>query len=148
MIPTHWKIRITIGHAVIYCSSSTEPVAHLDACGQVESLDWTPITTGQDLGDTLAFIRWNEVSALSWREGFPVEAKKEKPAKLSPVGMLRNFKRETFTYADIEEFLRNIYGIKPGGIKSIIGELIMSREIAKHPGTGLYSKTTPHNITP
>lgn len=61
-----YKVRIFIGGGTIFVISETEPKVQIDK-GSIRGLEWKPIF-GSEHGDTLGFIRWEEVSAISWRK--------------------------------------------------------------------------------
>lgn len=61
-----FKIRIVVDGNIIHVLSSTEPVVHLADAERISRLEWTPVL-GTEHGDTIGFIRWSAVSAVSWR---------------------------------------------------------------------------------
>ncbi len=61
-----WRVRLAVSGLAIHCLSSTEPSAERDATGALVSLKWSPVSGTQD-GDTVGFIDWRAVTAVSWR---------------------------------------------------------------------------------
>ena len=61
-----WKVRIVLRGAFVHVVSETEPVIHWQADGSIDRVDWTPIACPH--GDTPGYIRWSEVTAITWRE--------------------------------------------------------------------------------
>jgi hypothetical protein len=61
-----YKLRVVVEGAIIHALSTTEPAVLRGPSGELVGLDWTPIL-GTDHGDTLGFVRWADVSAVSWR---------------------------------------------------------------------------------
>jgi hypothetical protein len=61
-----FKVRIAVSGAVLHILSTTEPVVHCDG-GSIASVDWEPID-GTEHGDTVGFVRWADVSAITWRK--------------------------------------------------------------------------------
>ncbi len=60
-----FKVRVVVDGAIIHVLSRTEP--RVDASGRhVLGVEWDLIT-GTEHGDTVGFIRWESVSAISWR---------------------------------------------------------------------------------
>lgn len=63
-----YKIRLVVPNAVIHLLSSSEPEVHLDPqTGLVQALHYNAVVNSKH-GDTLGFIRWSEVTAISWRK--------------------------------------------------------------------------------
>lgn len=62
-----WKVRIVVGPAIIHVLSKTEPVWRQPYGASARRLDMDPIN-GTDHGDTIGFIDWSAVSAVTWRE--------------------------------------------------------------------------------
>jgi hypothetical protein len=61
-----WKVRICMrGGPLIHLLSKTEPVV-LVQDGRIEMIVMDLIT-GTEHGDTLGFIDWSEIKAVSWR---------------------------------------------------------------------------------
>ncbi len=64
----HWKVRVVLPGAILHLAARTEPVVSsnpLDggALSDVDA-DWI---TDPDYGDTLGFIDWTKVAAITWR---------------------------------------------------------------------------------
>jgi hypothetical protein len=61
----HWKVRVAVPGALLHLASRTEPVPQWAASrlGGVEA-DWV---TGPEYGDTIGFIDWKSVTAITWR---------------------------------------------------------------------------------
>ena len=64
-----WKVRIAIGAMVIHAVSRTEPVVRRGAGpgAGVLGVELEPIE-GTEHGDTLGFVRWSRVDAVTWRK--------------------------------------------------------------------------------
>jgi hypothetical protein len=62
-----YRVRIVMHAALLHVLSATEPVVTVSASGQVTTVSWTAIE-GTEHGDTIGFIRWSEVTAISWRK--------------------------------------------------------------------------------
>lgn len=65
-IPPGFKVRIIIHGAIIHSLAASEPVIE-SSDGKIThaSLDIIP---GTDHGDSIGFIRWEDVSAITWRK--------------------------------------------------------------------------------
>lgn len=62
----HWKVRIYIkGCGLLHVLSKTEPIVKTAAHG-VDSVDIEYITDTEH-GDTVGYIDWREVGAVTWR---------------------------------------------------------------------------------
>ena len=62
----HWKVRIWIkGCGILHVISKTEPIVSSCASG-VESVALDYITDTEH-GDTVGYIDWREVGAVTWR---------------------------------------------------------------------------------
>lgn len=65
-IGPHWKVRINIARCgVTHLISRTEPKA-LWEDGHISGVDMNLIT-GTEYGDTIGYIDWREVVAVTWR---------------------------------------------------------------------------------
>lgn len=61
-----YRVRVVSG-GLIHILSETEPVVTLaPGNGAIESVAWKPIEDTSH-GDTIGFIRWSDVTAISWR---------------------------------------------------------------------------------
>jgi hypothetical protein len=64
----HWKVRLVIRGALIHAASRTEPqIESVTVLGTVERVvhgDWIE---HPDYGDTIGYVDWRELSAVSWR---------------------------------------------------------------------------------
>lgn len=136
----HWKVRITIGGGVIYCASITEPTVKLDKLGRVKSLEWSPILGTED-GDTIGFIDWDKVAALTWRLSKAPETKEEKvnlPPSMKPEDVLTLFDDCDFmTYKHLYDTLLKVGKFNGSEAKRIISDLTMSRHLVRREN-GLY----------
>lgn len=63
--PQRFKVRIVLNGALLHVLSTTEPTVH-EVAGRIVTVDLTPVE-GTAHGDTIGFIRWSDVSAISWR---------------------------------------------------------------------------------
>ncbi len=72
-----WTVRIAIGAMVIHCVSRTEPVVRRGGGpgAGVLGVELEPIE-GTEHGDTLGFVRWSRVDAVTWRRA---AARKRRP---------------------------------------------------------------------
>jgi hypothetical protein len=61
-----FKVRVVVGHALIHVVSSTEPIVHRAPTGEIASVDWNLIVDTEH-GDTVGFLRWADVNAITWR---------------------------------------------------------------------------------
>jgi len=62
-----WKVRVHMrGSGMIHVLSRTEPEVELGVTGLVGQLCWEPIVDTAH-GDTIGYINWDEVSAVTWR---------------------------------------------------------------------------------
>jgi hypothetical protein len=64
-LPPCWKVRLVIGGAIVHLLSKTEPVPVIES-GFLTNCRLSLIE-GTNHGDSLGFIRWASVDALSWR---------------------------------------------------------------------------------
>jgi hypothetical protein len=62
-----YRVRVSLGGALLHVLSATEPVLMRSVTGDVADVAWTPIE-GTDHGDTVGYIRWSEVTAITWRK--------------------------------------------------------------------------------
>lgn len=63
----YYKVRVALPGALIHLASSTEPKVHCDAyTGSITRVqgDWLE---DPDKGDTLGYIDWPNVAAVTWR---------------------------------------------------------------------------------
>lgn len=60
-----YRVRLVIPGSVLHVVSATRPVVRVEG-DAITSVDWMPLVDSE-LGDTVAFIRWEDVSALAWR---------------------------------------------------------------------------------
>lgn len=73
-LPPHWKVRISVRKCgLLHTISSTEPVVYVRD-GEIYDVDLSEIE-GTEYGDTIGFIDWSEVSAVTWRYAPLVEEK-------------------------------------------------------------------------
>jgi hypothetical protein len=63
---TFWRIRVCPPGSILHLASSTEPVVELDEHGRIKNVVLTPLAEG-DHGDTVGFIDWPAVMAVTWR---------------------------------------------------------------------------------
>jgi hypothetical protein len=68
--PGLWRVRITVPGAQMHLVSSTEPEVRLSG-GRVERV---VLTLVEDLGDTIGYIDWPTVVAVTWRRAVAVAA--------------------------------------------------------------------------
>lgn len=61
-----WKVRVVFGTATLHVLSSTEPELVQAEDGSLVGVVWEPILDTEH-GDTPGFIRWADVSAVTWR---------------------------------------------------------------------------------
>lgn len=67
----YYRVRVTIGGQVVHLASSSEPKVKLDARDHdVEwvAADWIELP---EYGDTIGYIDWPKVSAITWRRTLP-----------------------------------------------------------------------------
>lgn len=64
-LPAFWKIRLTIPGSLIHLASRTEPVLRFEN-GRPVGMD-ANLIEGTDQGDTVGFIDWAAVAAVTWR---------------------------------------------------------------------------------
>jgi hypothetical protein len=57
----HWKVRVVLPNVPLHLASRTEPRIVGD---RVVDADWIE---GHEYGDTLGFIDWSAVVAVTWR---------------------------------------------------------------------------------
>jgi hypothetical protein len=62
-----WKVRVVVPNAVLHVLSRTEPKVLIAADGRIASVDWDPVS-GHNDGDTIGYVQWSAVTAVSWRE--------------------------------------------------------------------------------
>lgn len=71
LLDEHWKVRIVMRSAgVLHFASSSEPQLVEDSYDGTRSARWDPIGHPA-YGDTLGFINWHDVAAVSWRKYEP-----------------------------------------------------------------------------
>jgi hypothetical protein len=62
-----FRVRVVFGAgAFIHLLSETEPVV-TSSCGVIENVALT-LVQGTEHGDTVGFIRWSDVSCVTWRK--------------------------------------------------------------------------------
>ena len=61
-----WKVRITMPGSIIHVASRTEPFVH-SAGGRVSGVTMDLIE-GTEHGDSIGFIDWSAVLAVTWRK--------------------------------------------------------------------------------
>jgi hypothetical protein len=64
-IGPHWKVRVVFQGALLHLVSRTEPVVRTTG-GKVTDVAMSPIE-GTEHGDTLGFVDWSAVVAVTWR---------------------------------------------------------------------------------
>lgn len=62
-----YRVRISLGGALLHVLSATEPVLTRSVTGDVADVAWTLIE-GTEHGDTVGYVRWSEVTAITWRK--------------------------------------------------------------------------------
>jgi hypothetical protein len=60
-----FKVRVVVGGATLHLLSAIEPVVNVSNAAVVD-VRWMLID-GTEHGDTVGFIRWSEVTAITWR---------------------------------------------------------------------------------
>ena len=61
-----WRVRVCLPSALLHMTSLIEPVMHMRD-GRVVGVDMKLLTDGPDSGDTIGFIDWAVVTAVTWR---------------------------------------------------------------------------------
>jgi hypothetical protein len=61
-----FKVRIVIPGAVLHVLSASEPRVRTGPGPSILGVDWDVITDTEH-GDAVGFIRWADVSAVTWR---------------------------------------------------------------------------------
>jgi hypothetical protein len=62
---TFFKVRLVFPGSVLHVLSKTEPI--VTTCGgKVQGVTWA-IVEGTAEGDTVGFIDWSQVAAITWR---------------------------------------------------------------------------------
>jgi hypothetical protein len=64
--PILWRVRVCLPGSIIHLTSLTEPEVHMFN-GRVHSVRMELVTAAPDSGDTVGFIDWPAVVALTWR---------------------------------------------------------------------------------
>jgi hypothetical protein len=64
--PALWRVRVCLPGSIIHLTSLTEPVIHMRD-GRIGDVRMELVTTAPDSGDTIGFIDWSVVIALTWR---------------------------------------------------------------------------------
>ena len=64
--PPLWRVRVCLPGSIIHLTSSTEPVVRMFN-GRIYDVAMDLITVGTECGDTIGFIDWPAVVALTWR---------------------------------------------------------------------------------
>jgi hypothetical protein len=72
--PALWRVRVCLPGSIIHLTSLTEPVVHMRD-GRIGDVDMELVTSAPESGDTIGFIDWPVVVALTWR------AMKQEPAE-------------------------------------------------------------------
>lgn len=62
----YWKLRVVLSGAILHFGSWDEPELERDTDGRIVGLRATLIADGR-YGDTLGFIDWPSVKAVTWR---------------------------------------------------------------------------------
>lgn len=62
----HYKVRVVLSGAIVHLATATEPDPVLDADGSLLTVRLDEIDDPA-YGDTLGYIDWRAVSAVSWR---------------------------------------------------------------------------------
>lgn len=60
-----WKVRVVVSGARLHVLSRTEPRVHSNG-DSITGVDWEPVEATEH-GDSVGFIRWRDVSAITWR---------------------------------------------------------------------------------
>lgn len=61
----HWKVRVVIPNALLHLAARDEPIWVVDDNGRRELVaDWI---SDPEYGDTIGFIDWSAVTAVTWR---------------------------------------------------------------------------------
>ncbi len=66
MAEVFWKVRVCPPGSILHLASTTEPVVELDEHGRVRNVAMTPLGGG-NYGDTVGFIDWPAIIAVTWR---------------------------------------------------------------------------------
>jgi hypothetical protein len=61
-----FKVRLVLGGTLLHVLSETEPVVRFAPSGEIIAVDWK-IIAGTPDGDTVGYVRWESVTALTWR---------------------------------------------------------------------------------
>lgn len=64
-IGPYWKVRVCLPGNILHFASRTKPIMRLSA-GRVSDVDMDLIT-GTEHGDSIGFIDWPAVLAVTWR---------------------------------------------------------------------------------
>lgn len=72
-----YKVRIAGSGMLIHTISRTEPKVQLAPNGSVAGILWDPIL-GTEYGDTIGFIQWDLVTAITWRHTSDIEGDQER----------------------------------------------------------------------
>jgi hypothetical protein len=65
-----WKVRVCLPGSMLHLVSQTEPVIHMH-CGRIADISASWVTDTADAGDTIGFIDWPAVVAVTWRASAP-----------------------------------------------------------------------------
>ena len=65
-VPSFWKVRIGMPGGIIHVASSTRPVVRFEG-GRIAGVD-LEIIPDTEYGDTIGFLQWETVTALTWRK--------------------------------------------------------------------------------
>jgi hypothetical protein len=63
-----WRVRVCLPGSILHLTSLTEPAVHMHN-GRIGDVSMKLVTSGPDSGDTVGFIDWSAVVALTWRSG-------------------------------------------------------------------------------
>jgi hypothetical protein len=62
-----WKVWVCLHGSVVHLASRTEPVVRLRACLGGSRLAGLDLIHDTEHGDTVGFIDWSAVTAVTWR---------------------------------------------------------------------------------
>jgi hypothetical protein len=64
--PAVWRVRVCLPGSIIHLTSLTEPAVHMRD-GRISDVSMELVTSAPESGDTIGFIDWPVVVALTWR---------------------------------------------------------------------------------
>jgi hypothetical protein len=64
--PPLWRVRVVLNGSIIHLMSLTEPIVHIRD-GRISDVNMQLVTGTPEAGDTVGFIDWSCVTALTWR---------------------------------------------------------------------------------